>query len=256
MKNLHPLDLLVVSITAIISALVVLAGIPVLKVVAGLLLVLVLPGYAFFSAVFPRRPTASAEGLLVIAGSSIVLTALGGLALYMAGPKLAANSLALLLTGVVLLSCLVAYLRRKNQYLPLTWPPVIRRFNWLSAGLVFLAVVLVVAGIGLASSPITNTSNLQGYTVLWILPGPQGSPGTIRLGINSDEFTTTSYTLQLDVNGQVVNTWQNLTLAPGKTWEITYQAPAGLPAGAAVQAFLYKTGTTSIYRQVKLLAGG
>src|SRR5438045_7348664 len=74
------LDLaLVVGIAIAATATILLGLSPVLRLALGILLVLVLPGYALVAALFPGRSLATPERLLFIIGLSLTATALGGL---------------------------------------------------------------------------------------------------------------------------------------------------------------------------------
>ncbi len=253
MKTIRSLDLALAALLAILCMLIIRAGVtvPAIRAIAGLLLVLILPGYVLFAALLPSRPVDSAESLLIMTGSSIVIAILMGLCLALLHQKLEAKVWALALGLFTLLGCLVAVLRRRGSYLPIH-APVFAHLKWQPLVLLLAAVFLAAGAVRLASGPITNPANLQGYTMLWILPSGSAAPGAIRVGVVSNEFTPTSYNLVLEANGQIQNVWKNIELAPGASWEGTYQESANsmpLP----IQVFLYKSDNPNvIYRQVKL----
>jgi hypothetical protein len=106
-----PADLQVTAAATAVCALVLLAPVPPVAVSAGLLLVLVLPGYALTAALLPRRSLRPPELALCVLGLSLAAAALGGLLLNVAG-HLSRPAWDIFLTAVTLACCAVAGLRR------------------------------------------------------------------------------------------------------------------------------------------------
>lgn len=255
MKNPYRIDLLLILFLAIVGLGMALLGwaVPPIRTFLGILLVFILPGYAFFSALFPERSPWAAESLLIIFGSSVVLTILVGFCLYLFHQPLFTRPWMFSLSVIVIAGCLVSFLRRRGPF-PILWGSL-PRLRLQSAILLTIAVLLGLGAMSLATSPITNPAHLQGYTILWILPAQNNAPGALRLGIQSDEFKTTSYNLQVTINGQIVKTWQNISLSPGQSWEASLQESNFLSVSTPIQAFLYKTDSPNVvYRQVKLVS--
>src|SRR5947209_13497361 len=78
-------------------------------------LVLLLPGYALTSALLPRQTLGIAERLLLSLGLSLTIVILGGLVLNQTPFGLAKSSWAVLLTGITLSACIVAFIRRQGE---------------------------------------------------------------------------------------------------------------------------------------------
>jgi hypothetical protein len=106
-----PADLQVTAGAAVVCALALLAPIPPVRVTAGLLLVLVLPGYALTAALLPRRSLGRPELALCVLGLSLAVAALGGLLLNFAG-HLSRPAWDILLTAVTVGGCAIAGRRR------------------------------------------------------------------------------------------------------------------------------------------------
>jgi uncharacterized membrane protein len=255
MRTFKYLDLFIISIIALACVVSVLAGVtaPPVRVIVACLLVLILPGYAFFVAVFPERILDSAESFLVMIGSSIMLTAVSGIIINLLGQKLQAPLWALVSGGLVLAGCVISGSRRLAR-VPAISPAPILPFKCQHVLIISVAVLMAVGAMGLASSPITNPVHLQGYAILWILPVQNNTPGTIRLGVVSGQFTSADYNLQVTIGNKIVKQWPDIQLGPGMSWEATVQEPGNLPASTPVEAFLYKSDQpNTVYRHVKLL---
>jgi len=251
-KRFH-FDLLITIFLAIDATASIVAGfdIPVIRVLTAFLMVF-LPGYALRAALFPKRYLDSAEQLLISLGSSVIVVILTGMAIALAGWNMGTSNWASSLTLFTLVACGVAFLRRRTPTLVWANPTPLR----LKVGQVLLLLVafaLVFGAVNLASLPISNPANLQGYTILWILPVVKGAPQFVHLGVINNQFTPTDYRLQIVVGNQVIHEWQDIQLAPGQSWESIYDIPGALPANTQVEAFLYKLDQPqSVYREVSL----
>lgn len=217
-------DILAALAAATISAAIVLAPFDAgpIRVAAALLMVLVLPGYAIVTAAAPGRAITRAEQILLAGVMSLAAAILTGLALNLTPWGLAAPAWAASLWGITLVAGLVALARR--QGLPADARPARHpfRFGWRYAVLTGLAGVIAIAAVSLARLP-TPSQGLQGYTLLWALPA--GDARTVRIGITSDEFSTTDYTLTLRSGNLVLRKWSSITLGPGEQWETQWEMP-------------------------------
>lgn len=251
------IDLFLISFLAIISAVWLRmeapASLP--RAILALMLLLFLPGYAFYSALFVRHLLGGAERILIIAGSSISIAIVAGIILNFMSGGLNPASWAALLCGFTLISCLIAGLRRNNAGYK-TYQPLNLNLGWGQAAILVLALLVTIGAVSLARTPITNPANLQGYTVLWILPVGNEALNAVNLGVTNDQFTTTEYKLQILTNHQVLNEWPDIKLAPGEKMETAYEIPGNLSTSTEVEAYLYKLDNPdTVYRQVKLFVG-
>jgi hypothetical protein len=86
-----------------------------------------------------------------------------------------------------------------------------------------VAVVCVVAAIVFARIPL-SARGVSGYTQLWLLP----DGGGVQVGVASSELETTQYRIDLLEDGQVLRSWDDVTLQPNDEWVRTVQTPPGL----------------------------
>jgi uncharacterized membrane protein len=254
-KRFNP-DLLITALLVFDCVASVLAGIDaawVRTLVA--LLMLFLPGYALRAALFPKRLLDSGEQLLFSLASSVVVIILTGMAISLVGWTMDASTWVTSLAVVTLAACGVAALRRRSRTEEAVSPSPVR-LKLGQAVLVLLAVALALGALKLADTPLNNPANIQGYTILWILPVAKNAPQYVHVGVISNQFTASDYRVQLMVNKQAVYVWPDIRLAPGQKWDAMYAVPASTTGNSQVSAVLYKLDQPqSVYRQVSLQLG-
>jgi hypothetical protein len=255
MKKRLQFDLLIIALLAVDGAASIVAGfdIPVVRVFTAFMLLL-LPGYALRAALFPKHALDSPEQILISLGSSVLVVILAGMGIYLAGWAMDASTWASTLALFTLAACAMAFFRRRGiaglGTASPAWAPL--RLRWGQALLLFVAFALTFGAVNLARMPISNPANLQGYTILWMLPVVKGAPQFVHLGVISNQFTPANYRLQLVEGNQVIQEWPDILLAPGQSWESIYRIPATVNH-TQVKAFLYKLDNPQIvYRQVSL----
>jgi uncharacterized membrane protein len=221
-------------------------------------LVLVLPGYALTSALFPRQALGIPERLVFSLGLSLAIVLLGGLVLNLTPFGLRAGSWAVFLTGITLGACAVALVRRRGQDISTS--------GWLGdigltfrQGLLLGLAALIVCGAVAVSIIGAERQPSPGFTQLWILPvgGAANAKHVVRLGMSNTESKAMEYRLAVNMNGKVVKEWPAIDLSPNEKWEATLVLPqTGHSGTARVEAMLYRTDApTTIYRHVVLWLG-
>jgi uncharacterized membrane protein len=251
----------VVGLAALIAVLLTPAHNP-LRVVLGLALVLVLPGYPIATKMHqPMHPRARrpSEQLLLTCGLSLAITVLSGLLLNLTPLGISQSSMAGLLVLITEVTCAIAVWRRPSALArieasstltpaPTSPSPSLawRRHAVLLgfAGLV-TAGALVAAGLGATHKPAA------GFTQLWMLPSSDNS-GQVVVGVRSQEPTSTRFRVRLLVDGRKTHQWR-IRLAPGAQWGTT----VAVPPGTRAQVLLYQvdgSSATTPYRQA-FLAG-
>ena len=244
------------TIVAAVLALLVPADIVLIRILT-LPLVLVLPGYALTSALFPNRSLGVPERLVFSLGLSLSIVILGGLALNWTPFGLRASSWAVLLSGITLGASAVALVRRQEQ--SMSAPGWLRVGNvgfTLRRGLLLGLAAAIVCGAVAVSIIGAERQSYAGFTELWILPaGGANAENAVRLGVSNMESTAREYRLDVNVDGKVVKEWSAIDLEPNKKWEATLVL---LPTGSVtrVEADLYRADApTTIYRHVVLWLG-
>lgn len=219
---------------------------------AGSLLVLVLPGYAVMAAAFPRSTLAAPERLLLSFGLSVALTALGGLTLNWLPWGLQASSWMVLLGGITVGAGIVARRRRHTTIV------LARGGTGLTARqalLLGLAALLAAGAVGVARHGASQ-QHAPGIAQLWILPSTVGHQLNVRLGVRSLEATVVQYRLQVVVGGQVASEWPTITVEAGATWETTMVLPRKQDDAQTIEVLLYRADAPEVvYRRVVLRLG-
>lgn len=228
--------------------------VPLLRFVVGAPLLLLLPGYATITAIFPQRALDAVERLLFSIGISVGLLIVSGLVLHClptglqrwvwaVGPV----SFILLISAFTLITKSSLPTLRQRLWV---WPgPTSPPFGRYHAFLIGLAMVIVAAAISLARTPAPQ-QGLEGYTMLWISPGGAGA-GAVRLGVRNMEFTTVQYQLHFEADDRVFAIGPVLTLKPGETWERQVLLPAEFPHPQSLTISLYRLDVASEpYRRV------
>jgi uncharacterized membrane protein len=219
-------------------------------------LVLVLPGYALISALFPRSLPGVPESFILSLGLSIVIIILGGLILNWTSFGLHSSSWVVLLASITIGASTVGLIRRRRQGISAS--------HWLgndNIGFTFrqglqlsLAIIVLVGAMAIAVSGSLQRPRTE-FTQLWILPtNAPKSKHIVRLGINNMELTTMKYNLDVSVGNKIVKKWLSIDLEQGEKWETVLVLPQSSLVGTEeVEATLYRTDIpTKIYRHVGL----
>lgn len=222
------------------------------RLLLGLPLAFILPGYALMAAILPEKKLGAPERLLFGLGLSLVAAILVGLGLNVTPWGLALGAWPFVLGGLTLGACAVAWARRANRP---AYEPLARQGAGPTPGQGFLfglAAIIVVAALTIASAGATQ-KRAAGFTQLWMLPAKAGNATTARLGVGSGEYAQVKYRLELKVDGRLVRQWMPIELQPGEKWETTVVLP---PAQESVEALLYRLDTPGVvYSRVALWPG-
>jgi Protein of unknown function (DUF1616) len=212
-------------------------GIAWLRVLAGVPLVLVLPGYALTAFGLPgRSPRGFSPVLwrgLWTVGLSLAVAVLGGLVLNLTPAGLTRVSWAILLAGVTILALAVtAWLRTRSLRTssPRSSSPRSGRGRrptrptGVAAGYAVAALALAGAATWLAVAS-GGWQQTPAFAQLWLVPGTT-TTGTATLGVRSAYPDARAFRLVLKNGTRQEGAW-DFTLTPGQTWRRTIPAPAG-----------------------------
>jgi uncharacterized membrane protein len=227
------------------------------RALLALPLVIALPGYALLEASFPRRAFGLVERWTLTIGLSVAMTVLGGLVLNLTPWGLRTGTWALLLGGITLGACGVAFMRRRRQPADIAPTRFVFKLGPRDGLLVGMAVVVAVVAITLATVS-ARQNKTSTFTQIWLLPDTTAASPTVRVGIQDEEGTTMTYRVQLSVGGAVVHEWSAIVLRNGSRWETTYPLSIALPSKAdTIEATLYRGDRpTEVYRWVTLQQPG
>lgn len=243
-------DLLLVSVLAVAMLGLALLGWDAgpLRLVLGLLLVLVLPGYALTAALFPDATLPRTDRLLYTVGLSLVVTILGGFVLNWTPWGLRTQSWAVLLSYITLGGCVAAVVRRPVAIAVTERSSL--RISPGQIGLFALAALTLVGSVAIARSEAAQHP-APDVVQLWILPGDQ--PQTARLGVITKGPTAGSYRLVVQRGGYTIREWPALTIKDDDRWEATLELSARQPGSGPIEARLYRADDpNTVYRNVTL----
>lgn len=251
MKALRRRPALVAAAAAVVCAAAcsLLPGPAWARVPFGLALLFVLPGFAVWTALFPRRREDALRTITFTVGISVAVGVLGGVTMGAYG-VLSTETWGALMAGVTIVAALCAQARPPAPDTPRprrTGLPTAR--VGVGATLAIIAALLVVGtAIGLARTPLPVPYD-RGYTVLSI--GPTGDPDSVTVRISSSEANPRRFRLELRVPGRP-KTYRPVQIAPGQT----INEPVALPPiddGAITASLIDDTsGTPRVYRRVRL----
>lgn len=237
----------------------------VLRLLFGLPLALVLPGYALTLALFNRAFVPSARFMLSV-GISFIITVLGAFVLNFTPAGIRTESWAVLLGSITLVGCLLAYMRQANPSLNervergvevedvMTAP--LRRLSLSQMALFAMAGCAVVGAVVVASIggqyPQTELVNL------WIKRDEAANDlGRVRIGIDNVNSLSVAYRVRVQRGTFVVREWPALEVSTGTTWvgtvELTANPPGNAPADVPLEALLYRADNPQqVFRRVSL----
>jgi hypothetical protein len=257
----------VAAVVAVVAAAAQWVTLPFVRVPAGLLLAVVLPGLALTAALFPGRVLSIVERLVLPPALSLAVLVLGGLGMFAVGIPLGRGSWTALTAAVTVAAAIVSRLRREaagsgsatetamfGRVLAVDREKMtVGAAVWRLAPLA--VAVLMILGAGLFALRSAQTTGAP-FTGLSLVPsaaptGQQRTGRTVRLAIRCEEGVATEYSLRVVAGSGFERTYA-VALAPGATWSQTLE----VPAGGAVTADLFKDGTQTPYRSVHLAGKG
>ncbi|MEU7870748.1 DUF1616 domain-containing protein [Dactylosporangium sp. NPDC049140] len=257
-----PAVLLAITSVAALAVVLQFDGPP--AVVAGLLLTLVLPGYAMTRGLFPGRSLSPIERGTLAVTLSLAALALGGIGMFAGGARLSRLSWAELGVGVTVVSALVWYLRQRSRpdsnwstadtveqgAVPLRATTLSTRKAALRLAPLALAVLFVTVA-GVVSWHSASRADAVAFTELSIVPAGPVEEGAAQrdvvIGVICHEQHTTQYTVKIHDNGSF-----QASFTPRVRNDATWAVTTAVPATGTITAELYREGDTMPYRSVHL----
>jgi uncharacterized membrane protein len=224
--RLKSFDLLLTSAVALVTIIIAFAywdgsaelnSLPRWFAPLGLLMALVLPGYALTTALLPSmdRPTL----LLCSLGLSLSIDIVGGLVLHLTPWGMQPASWAVWLSGVIFSGCLIATFKRRvkivstfavEDIMPPLTPETVLTFG--------LAVSIMAVAIGTAWTSAQQAD--MSFTQLWVLPVNKDETYSLQIGIRNEEKKAEHYDVYVESNGRRLEEWQTIKLGPGEQWTV------------------------------------
>ena len=219
----------------------------------AVLLLLLLPGFALWSALMPHGRRDPLRVVTYSVGLSLVVAVVGGVELGAYG-ALSALSWSILMVAVTLPAAAMAHLRRREvgeaTPAPLVLAPRRSRRAGVGAGAVTLLALLAIgAAVGLARTPLPVPDD-RGYTVLTI--GTVAlDPGAVTVRIESSEADVRRFRLKIHVP-RLPDETRAVVIAPGQTVSERVALPP-YPFGQMTAVLVDdSSGTPQAYRRVRI----
>lgn len=227
-----------------------------LHILPGLLLVLVLPGYALSYALLGIDRLDRIERAAISLGLSLMLTVMGGLLLNVLPWKLSPATWLVWTTVITLHASVAAIIRVSMQNAATCRRASSRRWQ-LRRGelaLVLLAGMLVVSAYAVAR--VGAELQRSTFTQFWMLPAVGSEQPAVRLGIANTEGRTMQYQLQVFTDDERFIWRRRVALEAGHRWETTILIPSELTEveqGTRLEGRLFQVGLPeNSYRQTRL----
>ncbi|HEY4025498.1 MAG TPA: DUF1616 domain-containing protein, partial [Candidatus Dormibacteraeota bacterium] len=235
----------IVSVTGI--------GGPLPRLLAGVPLVLVVPGHALVALAWRGDPLGLAERALLDLGLSLSLAALSGLALNWTPWGMGGVQPPLLL-GLFSLAAIAVVARRERGGSWAATADAWRRSlppHRIHVRLAGAAAALLVAAVAFSAWSAAEDHG-PGFTQVWLVPR---TAGRLDLGLRNDQPRADTYRLRLTAGGGTVREWSAVRLQPGQRWFATAALPAGTAAGAELAVYRAEQ-PRRVYRSLRLAPEG
>lgn len=209
------------------------AGLAAVRAPLGLPLALALPGYAAVGAVFTPGALRPAELAALSLALSVGVAIFSGLALDVAGVRLATAPWAGAVAAVTLCAAGAAVARGHVRVLPRPRGVRLRAIELIALA---AALALLCGAAILGFRPPAAPAGTQATSALGLLPAPGGAAG-VCVDVTNEELRRQSYALAVTAAG-TTRRFGTITLAPGASW--TRVVPVA-PTRPPVTALLYRT---------------
>ncbi|MGA9187514.1 MAG: DUF1616 domain-containing protein [Methanosarcina sp.] len=253
-----PLDLLLVAGFVLLTDVLVLVPVlngSFLRTGLGIVLVLFLPGYALTGAIFPaKKDIEGIERVAISFGLSIAIVPIMGLGLNYTTWGIREIPLLMVLSVFTLLTCAVAYYRRrllpevevfgvsfKAFFLSMNAEILEKPESKIDKILALLLVLSTMISIGSLAYIIENPKEGEHFTEYYILGANrttenyttefvQGEKGTVSVGIVNHEYRPVDYTMEVRLENNSLPLPENqrrISLEHNMSWEkpITFKPP-------------------------------
>jgi uncharacterized membrane protein len=240
---------IVLGLTVLAGVLAVAVGGPV-RIGAGIVLELLLTGYALATLALGSGARGRAELLLCTLGGSLVVAALGGLVLDALPGHMGRLAWTLLLVCVTVTAAGAALLLEGSS----ERAPAMPRWRLTKRGAInalcaVSALCIAVSAIVIARDAADRT---PGFSQLSTVPASKARDPRLIVGLTSHEAHATSYLLVISEDGRRVFR-HRLSLEPGAHWEM-HTAPVAART-RKVMVRVYRGGRSDLYTSFYPAAG-
>lgn len=239
------------------------------RIIFGLPVVLFFPGHALILTLFPKRDQISnIERIALSFGTSIVIVSLIGLILNYTPLGITVESTLYSIAGFSFLTSVIAWfrLKRLSEYDRFSVEAQLRLPGWGGSrwdrALSIILVIAILGSIGMLSYAIAAPKVGEKFTEFYVL-GTEGraegypeelsvgEEGKVIVGVVNHEQDTTSYRIEILVDGSKENEIGPIILENDGKWEeeVTF-TPSSPGENQKVEFLLYKEGQTNAYHSL------
>ncbi len=284
------IDLLLIAGLAGVAVLVVLMNIeqPVVRLLLGVPLVLVCPGYALAAALFPVSALRLWERAAFALGLSVACAVIGGFLIYVSPFQIVPDIWAWSLGSVTWLGCVAAVparLRYRQKHPEFAAPSGRWALPFGIATRFVVAGCLVAAAVWVSFTSEAWLQQQSQFTQFWMVYNEEDmlryaeelartaaeqnvavadlpeeevaeivGPDLLWVGLYNYESQTTDYIIKVQHIDEVLAYWPDIQLAPGEVFEKTLRLPADAALDESpIEGLLYRRDAPDVvYRRVFL----
>ena len=242
----------------------------VLRIILGLPFVLFFPGYTLLSALFPRKNSLKdIERLALSFGLSIAVVLLIGLALNYTSWGITLNSILYSLSAFVAITSIVAWFRQWKLPNEEKFIFYLEFASWgkrnLGEKILSIILVFVILGtIGVVVYTIAVPKTGERFTEFYVLDSEGkaenyldtiflGQGGKVVLGIINHEHETTTYRIEIVIDGENTGEVGPVSLESEAKWEqVVTITPVKKGDKQKAEFLLYKGDSADVYESVHL----
>ena len=246
---LRPLGLL--ALTIVIWVLLTIEGLffPV-RLIASLLLIAFLPGYALFSILFRRDALELTDLMAFVISFSLGISILGGILLNLTPFGLSAEGWRLWLAGFTIVALMISLFRveaKADEFAGTHRRP----HNLSTSQIMIFAAAIVLFGMSIAIAYEGDRNRpKEEFAQSWLFFQDEAQ-GAVVMGLNNLETQTNNYRIVLLASGTTVHEWE-VTLEAQESWQVNYLVPRHFLDASELSLVVYRAGETEIYRSTTL----
>jgi uncharacterized membrane protein len=249
--NVSDRDLLA---TATVAALALIAAVmavsPVPRTVLGLPLIFYLPGRTILRTAFQGKVRGLSAAVFA-SGLSLAVTIFCGFVLHLIG-RMTPDGWMIALSSTTLVSCCVAHLAGRCSPFQPNPPPSFPALRAIHAILMGCAAATAASAVVVARQEAIWHPEFA-YSELWLVPDPERT-GTLTIGVKNAERESSTYELEVTVDGRAVLLQPSIQLRVGETW--TSDISLATRAPHTIEARLFRDGNDQlVYRRVWVRTG-
>jgi uncharacterized membrane protein len=244
-----------------------------LRIVSATGVLLLVPGYAFSLALFPRRMGLNfAQRLALAASLGLVITVVIGTLLVESGLGFRLSTYLPVLLFMTLVLAVVAWIRSKKDVAdrPVSVGQMLRTFMPARKQMILLISITIIASFltVILLSPSSKPLRFEQYTEFYVLDTaaeipyyltvPSDQTIVLEAGIINHEYTVATYQILVEIEGEILYSSPSISLAHTEQWE--GELTVHMPSVSANQllllnVLLLKEGSTEPYRHLHLWIG-